>query len=503
MLNLNLAIVSHCLSRRIRQQSIKAPFAFSLQKVRVYDGRTAEPANLYIARPEQLNQLKESSVAAVIFNGEIDVGEPEPGFEYVSVEETELLKLYAMVSDIFTYFRGIEIRLLQCFSERKDINEFGKILFELFENPVSIATSTLRVVMYVYEKRFLKKSQHYYILPSDSYLPDDEYAIIITDPEYRETLTTKLPSIFSKNMYGYRKLYQNIFHEKEYLGRLVVDEVFRPCREGDLAVMQWVAGYVKKAYFELCPVGVVRSKEIDDAVRSITVMGASYKEEYDKCFETYGWNADTNMIFIVFSRKADSEIHFSENENTIYLMKLFPGSYAFVHRGKILLLVPCLSNNQNRLYTLIRHFAEKNSYMAGCSNVYNNMRNTDVHYRQALAAMETGSAVDLGRNLYLYEDYLLQNIMKILREHQPPEFYISSKLRMLAEYDEGHGTELLHTLRVSLECDRRPVAAQGLLHVHRTTYLYRMRRIAELTGWELDDFRTRLYLSVALELLKE
>ena len=238
MLNLNLAIVSHCLSRRIRQQSIKAPFAFSLQKVRVYDGRTAEPVNLYIARPEQLNQLKESSVAAVIFNGEIDVGEPEPGFEYVSVEETELLKLYAMVSDIFTYFRGIEIRLLQCFSERKDINEFGKILFELFENPVSIATSTLRVVMYVYEKRFLKKSQHYYILPSDSYLPD------------------------------------------------------------------------------LCPVGVVRLKEIDDTVRSITAVDAPYKEEYDKCFETYGWNADTNMIFIVFSRKADSEIHFSENENT-------------------------------------------------------------------------------------------------------------------------------------------------------------------------------------------
>lgn len=150
----------------------------------------------------------------MIFSGEIDVGESEPGFEYVSVEETELLKLYAMVSDIFTYFRGIEIRLLQCFSERKDINEFGKILFELFENPVSIATSTLRVVMYVYEKRFLKKSQHYYILPSDSYLPDDEYAIIITDPEYRETLTTKLPSIFSKNMYGYRKLYQNIFTRK-------------------------------------------------------------------------------------------------------------------------------------------------------------------------------------------------------------------------------------------------------------------------------------------------
>ena len=56
----------------------------------------------------------------------------------------------------------------------------------------------------------------------------------------------------------------------------MVDEVFRPCREGDLAVMQWVAGYVKKAYFELCPVGVVRSKEIDDAVRSITVMGAPY-----------------------------------------------------------------------------------------------------------------------------------------------------------------------------------------------------------------------------------
>ena len=75
--------------------------------------------------------------------------------------------------------------------------------------------------------------------------------------------------------------------------------------------------------------------------------------------------------------------------------------------------------------------------MSGCSNVYSNMRSTGIHYRQALAAMETGNAVHLGKNLYLYDDYLLQNIMKILRKHEPPEFYISLKLRMLAEYMKG------------------------------------------------------------------
>ncbi len=85
-------------------------------------------------------------------------------------------------------------------------------------------------------------------LAENAYLPEDEYMVVVSDPEYKETLKTKIPGIFSEKMYGFRKIYYNIFHRQEYLGRLVADEVYRPCRESDTVISD--------AHIRLCEDGV-------------------------------------------------------------------------------------------------------------------------------------------------------------------------------------------------------------------------------------------------------
>lgn len=43
--------------------------------------------------------------------------------------------------------------------------------------------------------------------------------------EYLRTLTTKGPNIYSKDMRGYRILYFNLWLDKNYMGRLCVNEL--------------------------------------------------------------------------------------------------------------------------------------------------------------------------------------------------------------------------------------------------------------------------------------
>lgn len=73
-------------------------------------------------------------------------------------------------------------------------------------------------------------------------------------------------------------------------------------------------------------------------------------------------------------------------------------------------------------------------------------------------------------------------------------------LRPLLEYDAANGTDLVHTVRVYLECSSSPTAAAKGLHVHVNTLRYRITRASELLGVDLTDFTTQVdvYLALAL-----
>ena len=67
--------------------------------------------------------------------------------------------------------------------------------------------------------------------------------------------------------------------------------------------------------------------------------------------------------------------------------------------------------------------------------------------------------------------------------------------------DADTGSELYVTLKTYLIAERNSTLTAQQLRVHRSTLPHRLERIRTLTGLDLDDFATRLYLlmSFALE----
>ena len=71
-------------------------------------------------------------------------------------------------------------------------------------------------------------------------------------------------------------------------------------------------------------------------------------------------------------------------------------------------------------------------------------------------------------------------------------------------YDGKHGIQLLETLTAYMECNGNISEVAELLHVHKHTVRYRLRRITELTGLDVAKFEdaAQLYLALrATELL--
>ncbi len=72
-------------------------------------------------------------------------------------------------------------------------------------------------------------------------------------------------------------------------------------------------------------------------------------------------------------------------------------------------------------------------------------------------------------------------------------------LGSLVEYDRANGTDLLRTLEVYFAQGGHIGRTAAALFIHRNSLLYRMERIAAITGLNLEDPEARLRLHVALK----
>jgi hypothetical protein len=76
----------------------------------------------------------------------------------------------------------------------------------------------------------------------------------------------------------------------------------------------------------------------------------------------------------------------------------------------------------------------------------------------------------------------------------------ASLLSPLLDYDADHGTELVRTLRVFLDCSGSWTRAAEAMFVHVNSLRYRMRRVEELTGRDLGSLADQAALLLALRL---
>jgi DNA-binding PucR family transcriptional regulator len=70
-------------------------------------------------------------------------------------------------------------------------------------------------------------------------------------------------------------------------------------------------------------------------------------------------------------------------------------------------------------------------------------------------------------------------------------------LGAILRYDRAHGSELVATLSVFLECGGNQEQTADALTIHRSTLKYRLKRIREISGYDLADVDTHLNLHLA------
>jgi purine catabolism regulator len=121
------------------------------------------------------------------------------------------------------------------------------------------------------------------------------------------------------------------------------------------------------------------------------------------------------------------------------------------------------------------------------------------------AANEAREALRIGRSVYGtgrvvgYADLGLYRVLHSLRDTPELRSFYEQTLGALAEYDRRTGQDYVETLETYFACHGNLSQTALRLHHHRNSLLYRIGRIQEITGLDLEDPEARLSLQVALK----
>jgi len=115
----------------------------------------------------------------------------------------------------------------------------------------------------------------------------------------------------------------------------------------------------------------------------------------------------------------------------------------------------------------------------------------------------SGATPPCARNLNPDARYLL---IIVVGEHQGghPELaqFCDEMLGKLLDYDAQHNSTLVETLSEYFTQRGNLSRTAEALYIHRNTLQYRMERIGEITGLDLDNPETRLAMQLALKAFK-
>lgn len=138
---------------------------------------------------------------------------------------------------------------------------------------------------------------------------------------------------------------------------------------------------------------------------------------------------------------------------------------------------------------------------AGISRLTHGLAGLRDAYREAKDAVSIAAELGNKDATTYYGDLKLFQFLLALKERNLDTMrrFCSETLGPLIEHDERKQGDLIRTLNGYFDANGNLAKAAADLAVHRNTLVYRLERIAELTGLNLDDPDNRLILNLALK----
>lgn len=143
---------------------------------------------------------------------------------------------------------------------------------------------------------------------------------------------------------------------------------------------------------------------------------------------------------------------------------------------------------------------EANQLVIGLGRCFGEVGQLWKSYEQAKLIVENFSKAN-NSSIIHYDDLGLYRIFSFDGlQSELVEFY-SATIKPLVEYDKANNSELVKTIKYYFQCNGNMKKMSEKMFMHYNTIIYRLQKIKDITGMDIEDYNSRLNLEIALMIM--
>jgi hypothetical protein len=186
----------------------------------------------------------------------------------------------------------------------------------------------------------------------------------------------------------------------------------------------------------------------------------------------------------------------SENDPAFFTLKkvipqTFSGCYVIKYMSQLVLIANLRLISEKNMNDLLLDVLLRSQTYCGISYKFTNMLKLHQYFRQAEIAAIYGSKNPGALNYC--EEYALDYLKDVIRDNLATDIRHPA-LKILKHYDSRNNTEYYKTLMEYLLNERDQRKTAKVLCIHRNTLVYRVNRIDEILGLDLNDTSLRNHI---------
>lgn len=174
------------------------------------------------------------------------------------------------------------------------------------------------------------------------------------------------------------------------------------------------------------------------------------------------------------------------------IITIFPEALVARVRGVTCMLLPrnTITPMTERETSTLQRFLDFNKMHAGFSYRFTTLVRAGFAAEQAAAALDHPKS---DQRICYYEQSYLNHLFSLVGDADRLQALIHPDIHLLHLYDEVNRTQYLFTLHTYLREDRNAARAAAVLFIHKSTFFFRMGKIAELLGEDILRNSARLF----------
>lgn len=466
----------------------------SYRGIRLYHQQELRKDVLYLLRPAETNFPFDDYAYLSTY--------PYPGkANHLIFQGNSDAQILDQVLEIFSQFQSWEDSIDLLVYRNASLQELCELGARLLENPMFIHDDWF--VMMAMTKDYVEAMEPEYLMSSNrAFVPRVVVEDFQNDNEYLETYAHHDAQLWSPPGKNQDALYVNLWDGSVYKGRLLIAKINRDFRPQD---------YLLAEVLTQRAVQLLRRKKLGEDGQNMDNIVFDLLQ--GKQTESSGMNLLMSMLqwqksdpLLCLRIKPQQQ---TSNTMTLHLLhsdlfRAFPGSYVLMGNQEqcVIINLKTIQDISSQIRHQLAPLCRDYCLYAGISIPVGSIQELNIGYYQAGAALDHAFRLRSEKWIVSFRECALQHILNNLPPPLSPGHLVSPELLALRDYDREKGTQYFETLREYLLQERDIPRTSETLIIHRTTLLYRLKKIQSFVPINLDDPWQRLYLMLSLWILE-